>query len=279
MPVIALSQLRRPTERSKGPPARPVGAAGFRLYRAGRGHCHLSSPGGLQRHQRGRDRSPRTWDQNAAEIIVAKEPATARQSPFPSTGRASSCATPPERSFAMSERLAAAGSVRPAGQGPGGGGLFRRGGLHRPVPLAAGPGGPPAAGAGPCEPPAAGEGNPSGTKLPPKPLPRAGACALPCCGRMWRLLPGGRAWGWRNAAGRSATGFFHSLAPGEEDRILTAHHAGDNAETVLLHPVPGSFPARAAGHFLPGGERCCGPFCGCPAGRLRPIAGKTGWPM
>ena len=29
--------------------------------------------------------------------------------------------------------------------------------------------------------------------------------------------------------------FFQSLAPGEEDRILTAHNAGDNAETVLLH--------------------------------------------
>ena len=29
-------------------------------------------------------------------------------------------------------------------------------------------------------------------------------------------------------------GFFQSLAPGEEDRILTAHNANDNAETVLM---------------------------------------------
>ena len=34
--------------------------------------------------------------------------------------------------------------------------------------------------------------------------------------------------------------FFHSLAAGEEDRILTAHNANDNAETVLLHLCRGA---------------------------------------
>lgn len=56
-------------------------------------------------------------------------------------------------------------------------------------------------------------------------------------------------------------GFFHRLAPGENDRILTAHNANDNAETLLLNLC------RGAG--LEG-------LCGIPRRRgkiLRPLLG------
>lgn len=41
--------------------------------------------------------------------------------------------------------------------------------------------------------------------------------------------------------------FFHSLASGENDRILTAHHSGDNGETVLLHLCRGTSLAGLCG--------------------------------
>ena len=73
--------------------------------------------------------------------------------------------------------------------------------------------------------------------------------------------------------------FFHSLAPGGGGPDSHRPPRRGQRRNRAAAPVPGSFPARAAGHSSPAGERCCGPFCGCPAGRLRPIAGKTGWPM
>ncbi len=57
--------------------------------------------------------------------------------------------------------------------------------------------------------------------------------------------------------------FFASLAPGPEDRILTAHHGGDNVETVLLHLCRGTG---------------LGGLCGIPYRRgkiLRPLLGAT----
>lgn len=56
-------------------------------------------------------------------------------------------------------------------------------------------------------------------------------------------------------------GFFHRLAPGENDRILTAHNANDNAETLLLNLCRGA--------ALEG-------LCGIPRQRgkiLRPLLG------
>lgn len=58
-------------------------------------------------------------------------------------------------------------------------------------------------------------------------------------------------------------GFFHRLAPGDNDRILTAHNADDNAETIILNLC------RGAG--LEG-------LCGIPRQRgrvLRPLLGVS----
>ena len=93
---------------------------------------------------------------------------------------------------------------------------------------------------------------------------------------MWRLLPGGRgpgAGGMRPAGplpvfsqpgprGRR-TGFSPPTTPGTTPKPCCCTCAGE-------------LPCQDCWAFLPGGERCCGPFCGCPAGRLRPIAGENG---
>ena len=53
--------------------------------------------------------------------------------------------------------------------------------------------------------------------------------------------------------------FFQSLAPGEEDRILTAHNGADA-------PVPGDLLAGAAGHPSPAGQGAATPAAGPPGG-------------
>ena len=133
VPVMALSQLRRPTERTKDHrPACPSCATPAPSSRTPTSSS--SSTGKPTTHQRGRP-GHRDMDQNAAEIIVAKN-RHGETKPILSTGRASTCATPPGRSSAMSAALGRGGHLWPAPEGQGGGGLFRRGGFHCPGPLA-----------------------------------------------------------------------------------------------------------------------------------------------
>ena len=70
--------------------------------------------------------------------------------------------------------------------------------------------------------------------------PSALGWILPSAGRTWPALARRRGLGLEECGRQVRYGFFQSLAPGEEDRILTAHNANDNAETVLMHLCRGT---------------------------------------
>ena len=71
------------------------------------------------------------------------------------------------------------------------------------------------------------------------PLPSALGWILPSAGRTWPPWPPAGP-GLEECGRQVRYGFFQSLAPGEADRILTAHNANDNAETVLMHLCRGT---------------------------------------
>lgn len=139
----------------------------------------------------------------------------------------------------MSELLAAADPLRPAPPGAGGGGLFRRGGLHRPGPLASGrvePSRLVLAHVNHC---LRGEASQRDEEAA-RQFARRFGLAFQVHREDVAALARERGQGVEECGRQVRYRFFQSLAPGEEDRILTAHNAGDNAETVLLHLCRGT---------------------------------------
>ena len=69
--------------------------------------------------------------------------------------------------------------------------------------------------------------------------------------------------------------FFHSLAPGEADRILTAHNAQDNAETMLLHLCRGTGLAGLCG-IPPRRGKVLRPFLGVDRREIESYCAEKG---
>ena len=95
-------------------------------------------------------------------------------------------------------------------------------------------------GAGPCEPPAPGGGGGTGTRRRPQAFAQKLGVRFALLREDVGALAREKGLGLEECGRQVRYAFFHSLAKGENDRVLTAHNAQDNAETVLLHLARGT---------------------------------------